>query len=76
MIHTFLKGKEDISKMDTIKIKINQWAKDFVHNFIVHPLMSFLPVKYANLLHDKNANWAFGLNRYDEIAIENKMRSV
>ncbi|MFM2331757.1 MAG: hypothetical protein RIQ74_580, partial [Pseudomonadota bacterium] len=23
-------------------------------------------------LHDRNANWAFGLDRYDELKLENK----
>ena len=49
---------------------IVQWLKSFVHNVIVHPLMMFLPIKIANNMHDKNANWAFGLNRYDELLLE------
>lgn len=49
---------------------MKQWLKDFVHNCVVHPAMPFLPVKVANWLHDKNANWAFGLERYDEVGLE------
>jgi hypothetical protein len=30
----------------------------------------FLPAEKANQLHDWNANWAFSLNRYDEIKLE------
>ena len=51
---------------------MKQWFKDFVHNCIVHPVMPFLPTKTANRLHDKNANWAFNLNRYDELKLEGK----
>lgn len=51
---------------------MKQWFKDFVHNCIVHPVMPFLPKKTANRLHDKNANWAFNLNRYDELKLEGK----
>lgn len=32
--------------------------------------MMFLPKRYAHEIHDKNANWAFGLNRYDELKLE------
>lgn len=53
-------------------LKMKQWLKDFVHNCVVHPAMPFLPVNVANWLHDKNANWAFGLERYDEVALEGK----
>lgn len=53
-------------------LKMKQWLKDFVHNCVVHPAMPFLPVKVANWLHDKNANWAFGLGRYDEVGLEGK----
>ena len=51
---------------------MKQWLKSFVHNCVMHPAMPFLPVKVANWLHDKNANWAFGLERYDELALEGK----
>jgi len=49
---------------------MKRWLKDFVHNCVVHPAMPFLPVRVANWLHDKNANWAFGLERYDEVGLE------
>lgn len=49
---------------------MKQWLKDFTHNCIVHPLMMFIPKKLAHNLHDRNANWAFGLNRYDELTLE------
>lgn len=55
-------------------MNMKQWLKDFVHNCVVHPAMPFLPVKVANWLHDKNANWAFGLERYDELALEGKKK--
>lgn len=51
---------------------MKQWLKSFVHNCVVHPAMPFLPVKVANWLHDKNANWAIGLERYDEVGLEGK----
>ena len=49
---------------------MKNWLKSFVHNVIVHPLMQFLPVGIANEMHDRNATWAFGLNRYDELKPE------
>ena len=51
---------------------MKSWLKSFVHNVVVHPLMMFLPRDLANRMHDKNANWAFGLERYDELKLENK----
>lgn len=53
-----------------------RWLKDFVHNCVVHPMMPFLPVKVANWLHDKNANWAFGVGRLDELALEDKKKPI
>jgi hypothetical protein len=47
------------------------YLKDFVHNVLVHPLMMVLPAKLATKLHDTNANWAYDLNRYDELKLEN-----
>ena len=49
---------------------MKNWLKSFVHNVIVHPLMQFLPVGISNEMHDRNATWAFGLNRYDELKLE------
>ena len=37
----------------------NQYFRAFVHNVIVHPLMMFLPKKYAKAMHNLNAEWAF-----------------
>ena len=48
----------------------NNWYKDFVHNNIVHPSMSFMSVEHADLIHDTNATWAFGLHRFDELGLE------
>lgn len=53
---------------------MKQWFKDFVHNAVVHPLMVFLPSELATYIHDRNANWAFGNNRYDEVGIEESMK--
>ena len=50
---------------------MKQFFKDLVHNVIVHPLMVVLPSKQATILHDRNADWAFGKDtRLDEIGIE------
>lgn len=46
------------------------YLKDFIHNAIIHPLMMFLPAGLATKMHDINANWAYGLSRYDEIKLE------
>lgn len=39
---------------------MKQYLKEFVHSAIVHPLMMFLPSKYRKVVHDRNADWAFG----------------
>lgn len=57
-----------------MKDVILNYAKDFIHNVIVHPLMMLLPSKLATKMHDINANWAYGLNRYDEIKLESAKR--
>ena len=49
---------------------MKNWLKSFVHNCIVHPLMMFMPKKWAHEMHDRNADWAFNLNRYDELKLE------
>ena len=54
---------------------MKKWFKEFVHNVVVHPLMMFLPRDKATEMHDKNANWAFGVSRYNEIKIEQNMRN-
>lgn len=54
------------------KLINNNWPKDFVHNNIVHPSMSFMFSKNANIIHDNNATWAFGLERFDELKLETK----
>ena len=60
-----------VSRVPLWRKCMKQWIKDFIHNCVIHPLMPFMPVAIANKMHDANANWAFGLNRYDEIALEN-----
>lgn len=55
-----------------MKSWLKSWLKSFVHNVVVHPLMMFLPRDLAHKMHDKNANWAFGLEHYDELKLENK----
>lgn len=47
-----------------------QWIKEFIHNAIIQPLMVFLPVDLATWMHDRNADWAFGSDRFDETSIE------
>ena len=49
---------------------MKKWFKAFVHNSCVHPLMPFLPPRFATHWHDVNATWAFGLERYDELKLE------
>jgi hypothetical protein len=55
---------------------VKQYFKEFVHNAIVHPLMMFIPRDWAHHMHDVNAQWAFGSNRFDEIGIEEGMKSL
>ena len=49
---------------------MRKWLKELVHNAVVHPLMMVLPENLATELHDRNADWAFGAERYDEVALE------
>ena len=56
-----------------IRKTIKQWSKDFVHNCIVHPLMCFTTLKTANNIHDRNALWAFGPNKLDELKLESEI---
>ncbi len=52
---------------------MKQWLKDFTHNCIVHPLMMFMPKKWAHALHDRNADWCWGKeNHVDELTLENR----
>ena len=46
------------------------WLKCFIHNVIVHPLMMFIPKDLAHKMHDRNADWAFDLDRFDELKLE------
>ena len=48
---------------------MKQYFKEFIHNVVVHPSMMFMPTKWACVLHDKNANWAFK-ERCDELYLE------
>ena len=51
------------------------WLKSFTHNCIVHPLMMFMPKKWAHEMHDRNADWAFGKeSRFDELILENQIK--
>ena len=52
--------------------RMNKYFKEFIHNVFVHPLMMFLPCELANKLHDRNATWAFGLSRYNELKLEER----
>lgn len=54
---------------------MKKWWKDFVHNSVVHPVLPFMPVKWANRLHDWNAQWAFGQPRHDELKLEGKKKA-
>ena len=49
------------------------WLKDFIHNSLVHPMLPFMSVSKADAFHDRNANWAFGRNRYDERKLEHDL---
>ena len=51
------------------KSKLKQYAKEFLHNVIVHPLMMVMPCGIATKMHDRNANWAFK-ERIDELYYE------
>lgn len=53
---------------------MKQWLKEFTHNCIVHPAMMFMPKEWGNVLHDRNADWAFGQeSRFDELTLEQNM---
>tara|TARA_R110000850_G_scaffold234518_1_gene359443 strand:+ start:110 stop:283 length:174 start_codon:yes stop_codon:yes gene_type:complete len=50
---------------------MKQYLREFVHNVIVHPLMMFIPTKLGNIIHDRNADWAFK-DRCDELYLEGR----
>lgn len=39
--------------------KVKWWMNYFIHNCIVHPVMPFIPEKYAIQLHDWHGNITF-----------------
>lgn len=47
-----------------------QYLKAFIHNVIVHPAMMIMPAKWGDWMHDINATWAFGLDKFDELDLE------
>lgn len=54
-----------------IKITTDKrFAREFVHNVIVHPAMMILPLDLATAMHDRNADWAFTKERYNELEWE------
>ena len=52
------------------------WLKAFTHNCIVHPMMMFVPGRIGDKMHDWNADWAFGEERYDELALEKLIKEI
>lgn len=50
---------------------MKKWLKECTHNIIVHPLMMFMPSKYATKFHDWNARWVWK-EYYDELKLEGK----
>lgn len=50
---------------------MKKYLKAFVHNVFIHPLMMIMSPKLATAMHNRNANWAFGKDRFDEMSLEN-----
>lgn len=38
---------------------MKQWLKELVHNTLVHPILPFLPRRWAMALHHRNALWTW-----------------
>ena len=36
------------------------FIKSIIHNVVVHPVLPFIPRKWAKVIHEKNALWAYG----------------
>jgi len=51
---------------------MKNWINDFVHNVFVHPLLMLMPKETATRFHDWHATVAYGLERYDELELENR----
>ena len=49
---------------------MKQWLKDFTHNCIIHPLMMFIPKKWAHPLHDRYVKSLGKENHVDELILE------
>lgn len=37
-----------------------QWLKELVHNCMIHPLLPFLPKRWAERLHNWHGDWTYG----------------
>lgn len=36
------------------------FLKSVIHNVLVHPVLPFMPRKWAKVIHEHNAEWAYG----------------
>lgn len=64
-----------------MSLKIKHILNRNIHNLLIHPIMAFLPMKYAQKLHNWHANLTWGyfnrdiwitkydLNNHNEIVI-------
>ena len=52
--------------------RLKYLANNLVHNLVVHPVLPFMPSAWAAALHDKHAEWTFGMpeTKYDVGDIE------
>ena len=39
---------------------MTQWLKELLHNCVIHPILPFLPRRWAIALHRWNGEWTFG----------------
>ena len=40
-------------------VMIYDFIRSVIHNVLVHPILPFLPRKWAKVIHEKNAAWAY-----------------
>ena len=46
------------SKNGRLKMIWN-FTRSVIHNVLVHPILPFLPRRWAKVIHEKNAAWAY-----------------
>jgi hypothetical protein len=57
----------ETTKGEKMKIVRTSWDffRSVFHNVVVHPILPFLPRRWAKWLHEKNGAWAYPKGPFD-----------